>query len=173
MKGPEQLPTELVWTGEGHLSEIAMTAIADGEEAILPRDAFGHLGLCEACAAGVEGAASLSASVSRALSAPIAAEAARAAPARLVFPVWAATLALAVAAVATLPNLGPMRAWMGRMWWALREGTPVLTRHAAAFLPRAWSWVPLMSLTAAMLLLLAGLSVARLAPRVAREMRIE
>jgi hypothetical protein len=173
MKGPEQLPSELVWTSEGHLSDVAMTAIADGEEAILPRDAFGHLGMCDVCAAGVESAASLSASVSRALSAPIPAEVNLATPVRLAFPVWAATLAIAVAAVATLPNLGPMRAWMGRMWWAFREGTPVLTRHAAAFLPRAWSWVPLMSVTAAMLLLLAGLSVARLAPRAVGEMRSE
>jgi hypothetical protein len=163
MKGPEQLPKELVWTGQGHLSEVAMTAIADGEEAILPRDAFGHLGICEACAAGVENAASLSASISRALTAPVAEQAA--AEARLVFPVWAATVAVAVAAVATLPNLGAVHGWMGRMWWALREGTPVLTRQAVTFLPRAWNWLPMMSLTAAMLLLLVGLSVARLAPR--------
>jgi len=165
MKGPSQLPRELVWTGEGHLSEVAMTAIADGEEAILPRDAFGHLGICETCAAGVENAASLSASISRALSAPVAVEAARTVETRIAFPVWAATLALAVAAMATLPSLGAVRAGMGRMWWAFREGTPLLTRHAASFLPRAWNWLPVMSLTAAMLLLLVGLSVARLAPR--------
>jgi hypothetical protein len=165
MKGPEELPTELVWTSEGHLSDVAMTAIADGEEAILPRDAFGHLGTCAACAAGVENAASLSASVSRALSAPMPVEAARVAPAGLAFPVWAAALAMGVAAVATLPNLGAMRAWVGRMWWALHEGTPVLTRHAVSVLPRAWNVLPLMSLTAAMLLLLVGLSVARFAPR--------
>jgi hypothetical protein len=54
---------------------------------------------------------------------------------------------------------------MGRLWWALREGMPLFTRHAASLLPRAWNWLPLMSLTAAMLLLLVGLSVARLAPR--------
>jgi len=71
MKAPEQLPTELVWTADGHLGEVAMTAIADGEEAILPREAFGHLGVCETCAAGVESAASLSASVTRALGAPL------------------------------------------------------------------------------------------------------
>jgi hypothetical protein len=165
MKAPEQLPTELVWTSEGHLSEVAMTAIADGEEAILPRDAFGHLGVCEVCAAGVEGAASLSAVVSRALSAPVPVEARQAVKARIAFPVWAATLAIAVAAVATLPHLGGLRPWMGRLSWALHEGTPILTRHAVALLPRAWSWLPVMSLAAAMLLLLAGLSVARLAPR--------
>lgn len=165
MKAPEQLPRELVWTAEGHLSEVAMTAIADGEEAILSHDAFGHLGLCEVCAAGVENAASLSASISRALSAPVPMDVAHAIETRRAFPVWAATLATAVAAVATLPNLGAMHAWLGRMWWALHEGTPIFSRHAVAFLPRAWHWLPVMSLTAAMLLLLAGLSVARLAPR--------
>src|SRR5689334_13143531 len=137
MKGSQQLPTELVWTGE-HLSEVAITAIADGEEAILPRDAFGHLGLCEVCAAGVENAASLSASVSRALSAPPAAEnsveAVRTAGAPLAFPVWGAMAAVAAAALATLLNFGAIHRWMGQMWWALREGTPLLSRHAVAFL---------------------------------------
>jgi hypothetical protein len=165
MKAPGQLPKEIVWTADGHLSEVAMTAIADGEEAILPRDAFGHLGVCEVCAVGVEGAASLSAAVSRALTAPAPAEVAHAIPPRLAFPVWAAALAMAVAAVATLPNLGALRAWMSRLWWTLREGMPLFTRHAASLLPHAWNWLPLMSLTAAMLLLLVGLSVARLAPR--------
>jgi hypothetical protein len=163
VKRPEQLPLDLVWTAEGHLSDVAMTTIADGEEAILPRDAFGHLGLCEVCAAGVESAAALSASVSRALTAP--AETPHAPEVKLRFPIWAAAMTAAVAAVATLPNLGAMRAWPGRMWWVLSEGAPMLTRHAVTFLPRAWNWLPVMSLTAAMLLLLAGLSVARLAPR--------
>jgi len=164
MKAPEQLPTELVWTADGHLGEVAMTAIADGEEAILPREAFGHLGVCETCAAGVESAASLSASVTRALGAPLLAEA-PAANARLAFPVWSAVVAIAVAAAATLPNVGAMLRWLGHAWWALREGTPVITRQVVAFLPRAWNLLPMMSLVAAMLLLLAGLSVARLAPR--------
>ena len=165
MKGQEQLPREIVWTADGHLSEVAMTAIADGEEAILPRDAFAHLGVCEGCAAGVEGAASLSAEMSRALAVPAPAEVAQAAPRRLVFPVWAAALAMTVAGVATLPNVGVIRVWMGRLWWVLREGMPTFTRHAASVLPHAWNWLPMMSLTAAMLLLLVGLSVARLAPR--------
>jgi anti-sigma factor RsiW len=165
MKGPEQLPKEIVWTADGHLSEVAMTTIADGEEAILPRDAFGHLGLCEACAAGVESAASLSAAVSRALTVPAPAEVPQAVPVRLAFPVWAAALAVTIATLATLPNLSAMRTWIARLWWAFREGTPVLTRQAVSILPHAWNWLPLVSLTAAMLLLLVGLSVARLAPR--------
>ena len=165
MKRPQELPRELVWTAEGHLSDVAMTAIADGEEAILPRDAFAHLGMCEGCATGVESAASLSIAVSRALSSPANAEAPAAARAQLPFPVWAVALAIAVGATATLPNLGPMRAWLQRMWWGLRELLPFLTRQAASLVPRAWNWLPVVSLTAAMLLLIAGLSVARLAPR--------
>jgi hypothetical protein len=165
VKAPEQLPIELVWTEEGHLSEVAMTAIADGEEAILPRDAFGHLGLCEACAAGVEGAASLSIAVSRAFSDPAPVETTEAVKVLIPFPARAAALAVVVGALATVPNLVAIYGWVGRMWWALREGTPILTRQAVTFLPRAWSWLPVMSLTAAMLLLLVGFSVARLAPR--------
>ena len=165
MKAPSLLPIELVWTEEGHLSEVAMTAIADGEEAILPRDAFGHLGLCEVCAAGVESAASLSMAVGRGFSEVAPSETTQAVDVHIPFPVRAAALAILVGALATLPNLAAAYAWIGRMWWALREGTPILTRQAVTFLPRAWSWLPVMCLTAAMLLLLVGFSVARLAPR--------
>lgn len=164
MKAPEELPRELVWTSEGHLSDVAMTAIADGEEAILPRDAFGHLGLCDACALGVERAAALSADVNLALAAPLE-SAKEEAKAHIAFPYWAAALATAVGALATFPNLGVLKAWIARMWWAFREGTPLVTRHVALVLPHASRLLPLMSLAAAMLLLLAGLSVARLAPR--------
>ncbi|MET0593007.1 MAG: hypothetical protein ABW133_09925 [Polyangiaceae bacterium] len=165
MKAPSLLPDELVWTSEGHLSDVAMTAIADGEEAILPRDAFGHLGLCAACALGVESAAALSADVNLALAARATADATEKVEKHLAFPVWAATLAVVVGALATFPNLHVLRAWIARTWWAFREGTPLVTRHVASVLPHAWNWLPMMSLAAAMLLLIAGLSVARLAPR--------
>jgi hypothetical protein len=169
MKGPEQLPKELVWTTEGHLSDIAMTAIADGEEAILPRESFAHLGECPLCAEGVEAAAALSSSLGRALH-----EEPAEAPqqVRQAFPLWSAMLAVAVAAATTLLNFAALRAWIGRMWWTFSTGTPLLTRHAVSWIPHAWNWLPVMSLTAAMLLVLAGLSVARFAPR-GREMRME
>jgi hypothetical protein len=166
MKAPVELPLELVWTSEGHLSDVAMTAIADGEEAILPRDAFGHLGLCDACALGVERAAALSADVNLALGAAATAAATEPTKSHIAFPYWAAMLATVVGALATFPNLGVLKAWIARTWWAFREGTPLVTRHVASALPHAWSLLPLLSLAAAMLLLLAGLSVARLAPRV-------
>jgi hypothetical protein len=165
MKSPSLLADELVWTSEGHLSDVAMTAIADGEEAILPRDAFSHLGLCAGCALGVETAAALSADVNLALTAPAAAGAPEKVEKHLAFPYWAATLAVVVGGLATFPNLHVLRAWFARTWWAFREGTPLVTRHVASALPQAWSWLPMMSLVAAMLLLLAGLSVVRLAPR--------
>ena len=165
MKGSSLLPDELVWTSDRHLSDVAMTAIADGEEAILPRDAFSHLGLCTACALGVETAAALSTDVNLALTAEVTADAAEKVEKRLAFPYWAATLAIVVGGLATFPNLHVLRVWLARTWWAFREGTPLVTRHVASALPHAWNLLPITSLVAAMLLLLAGLSVVRLAPR--------
>ena len=161
MSASSELPKELIWTTNGHLSDVAMTAIADGEESILPRDAFAHLGSCDHCAAGVEGAAHLSAEVGRALAEP--ALATSSAPRAL--PVRALGISMTIAIVATIPNLGSARAWLTSAMWVLREGLPIFARHTAAMLPRAWGVFPLMSLMAATLLLLAGLSVARFAPR--------
>lgn len=158
MSIPEQLPNELVWTAEGHLSDIAMTAIADGEEAILPRDAFGHLGACDACARGVEGAASLSMAVSHALGH-------EAEPVRRAFPVLAVAAAVALAVLASLPSLGAARIWVVQFYEVVRQMMPLVVRSVTVLAKSASSFIPLLSLASAMLLLFAGYSVARLAPR--------
>jgi hypothetical protein len=159
MSGSAQLPSELVWTAEGHLSEVAMTAIADGEEAILPREAFGHLGTCAVCAKGVEGAASLSAAIGQALAGP------EPAPRPRAFPALAVGLSIALAALAAIPSIGPARVWIAQFYEVFLHALPVLVRSVAALSRGVWSVLPLMSLVAAMLLFLLGLSVARMAPR--------
>jgi hypothetical protein len=70
-----------------------------------------------------------------------------------------------VAAVATIPNVGMVRTWIARVGWVAGDGFPVLTRHVAALLHHNWRVLPMVSVVAAMLLLLTGISVARLAPR--------
>jgi hypothetical protein len=47
--GRELLPNELLWEGQ-HVTELAVSAIADGEESSLPRDVVGHVHSCDACA---------------------------------------------------------------------------------------------------------------------------
>jgi hypothetical protein len=44
----EKLPTELVWEG-AHVSELGLTAMADGQESILGESAVEHVEGCERC----------------------------------------------------------------------------------------------------------------------------
>ena len=43
MKDGDKLPRELVWDG-AHVSELGLTALADGQESIVTRDAIEHAG---------------------------------------------------------------------------------------------------------------------------------
>ena len=66
---PDSLVWEAVWEGDeaAHLSELALTAIADGEEAILPASAMAHVETCEACGRKLGEAAMLSSVIGAAL----------------------------------------------------------------------------------------------------------
>lgn len=55
------------FTHEGHLSEAALTAVADGQEHLLPIDIVTHLDGCEHCAVRLGDAALLSAQVAAAI----------------------------------------------------------------------------------------------------------
>lgn len=63
----DELPRDIVWQDDGHLSEVALTALADGEDAIIPADAHAHLAGCDACARAVGDAAMLSTALGDAL----------------------------------------------------------------------------------------------------------
>jgi hypothetical protein len=102
MKNGGELERELIWHADGHLHDVAVTAIADGEGALLPESARAHAATCDACRERVEHAAWLSSSLEQALGAP---QAARAGVERRPFPVAAAVGALLVAALGTLPAL--------------------------------------------------------------------
>ncbi|MGH7330004.1 MAG: hypothetical protein ACREJX_16785, partial [Polyangiaceae bacterium] len=65
------LPDELVWAGE-HLSEIALTALGDGQDDIIPKNALDHAASCESCGEAMGHAAIASMQVGHALRAPIA-----------------------------------------------------------------------------------------------------
>lgn len=45
----DKLPPDLVWQQDGHLSDIVLSSIADGEAAIVPHEACTHLEQCEDC----------------------------------------------------------------------------------------------------------------------------
>jgi hypothetical protein len=72
MSEPSNLPQELVWQQDGHLSELGLTAMADGEHALLPAEAQVHLEACPACQERLGHAALLAALSARAMELEVA-----------------------------------------------------------------------------------------------------
>jgi len=66
MEMNDKLPDDLVWL-DGHLTDVALSALADGEEAILPEQAAAHAAGCAACGGALGHAALLSLRVGEAL----------------------------------------------------------------------------------------------------------
>ncbi len=45
----DKLPSDLVWEQDGHLSDIVLSTLADGQALIVPLEAFSHLEQCDHC----------------------------------------------------------------------------------------------------------------------------
>jgi hypothetical protein len=169
----DKLPSDLVWQQDGHLSDIVLSSVADGEMNIVPLEALSHLEHCDQCSTrfGAEALLSMHASellgeVSRAAHAPAAlpSRAARVAvegglshlPKRAVFG------ALALAAMGAMPALiagGHLRiaeitGWLGRSILMLSRSM-VLVAKSDSFTALIWA--------SSMVLLILGLVVSRMA----------
>ena len=148
------LADDLVWEGE-HLSEIALTALGDGQDAIVPKKARDHAASCEACGALMGHAAIASMQVGHALKAPLPEIATERAPVP-----WLAMIgAMIVAILGSAPSLLETPR-------ALVHQAPVAL-HAANALLRglAGGLGPVVNFGCAALLILAGAMVARSMPR--------
>lgn len=135
------LPNDLVWDVEAdaaHLSELALTAIADGEEAILPASAMAHVETCEACGRKLGEAAMLSSMIGAALrGAPSAATATANATAtktrdsgrpRARLPLGAISAGLALALFGAIPMLLDFPSFVADARLFALRGLPVVLR---------------------------------------------
>jgi hypothetical protein len=132
---PGLLPRELVWDG-AHVSELGLTAIADGQEAIVQRDAVQHAEACEWCAGRMGRAALLSAAVGGVV-ATFPARASRTSEARAIEraapPPWKAlATGLTVAVLAALPSLSHLASTLASVMSYLK----LLSTHGVAILAR-------------------------------------
>jgi hypothetical protein len=161
------LTDDEVWQPDGHLSEIALTALGDGERALLPEAALRHVDVCDSCTARLGEQALLSISLGEALTAaPARARVRATAPAR--FPVAALVVALVLAGIGALPAVLEAPSWLTSLPAALIQGVPVAFRAALALLKVASTdslLVVAVTLAAAVVLCAIGFSIARLAPR--------
>ncbi len=142
MKDDNLLPSELVWEkngeGEDHLSEIVLTAIADGQAEIVPEVAFTHLQWCESCVSSIGNSAMLSARIGDALHefglAVVQAKEPRAAvaPAPLPVPWFAVAAALLLAIVSALPQLAIAPLWIHDSYRTVIHAIPNLVHGVVA-----------------------------------------
>jgi hypothetical protein len=162
----DKLPREVVWDG-AHVSELTITSIADGQEAIVDASAIAHVESCEWCGGRLGRAALLSEAVGHAVGTVRAAGVQRVssrAPARAAAGAWRAlTAGLTVAVLAGLPAL----AHIGRLFSYLQafftRGVPVLARggFALATSESVTRALPAATLCACTLLVGMGLMIAR------------
>jgi hypothetical protein len=170
----DKLPSDLVWQQDGHLSDIVLSSVADGETDIVPLEALSHLEHCEQCSTrfGAEALLSMHASellaeVSRASAHAPAAVPSRAArvavegnlshlPKRAIFG------ALALAAMGSMPALvagghfriAEITGMLGRSILMLSRSM-VLVAKSDSFTALIWA--------SSMVLLILGLVVSRVA----------
>jgi hypothetical protein len=161
MSDDRKLPRELVWDG-AHVSELALTSIADGQTAIVDPRAVEHADACEWCAGRLGRAALLSEAVGSAVGAV------RPASSRAVAKVaprpWRALAAgTAVAALAGLPGLAHFGSFVAYVQAFCTRGVPVIARggFALATSETVTSALPAATLAASALLVVMGLMIAR------------
>ena len=94
------LPEELLWAEGGHASDVVLTALADGQAAILPPPVIAHVHACAACTKHLGGAVLLSLHAGTEL-----ALAARAPLVRAPSPRLPIALGLALAVLGLVPRL--------------------------------------------------------------------
>ena len=132
----EGLSPELAFEPDGHLSELCLTCVSDGELALVPPGAIDHLDACEPCARRLGEAALLSVAVGEAFAASAASAASAAFDAPLA--------ATAVPASSVFPRRArrplPMAAIAIALLVAALTGGPALI-DAAHELPRAVSGI--------------------------------
>jgi hypothetical protein len=159
MNRHDVLENEIVWDESGHLSEVAKSALADGQDAILPADALSHFSRCQPCLQSVGEAALLSAQMSAAL-------AGERAPHRAM-PWIPIAAALTIAALSSIPRLSMVRFWLA--------STASFVSHILRLLGRAMletashGLAPKFYLASTAVLLVMGVAVARFMPRMSAQ----
>jgi hypothetical protein len=185
----EELPAELVWRGDGHLSDEALDAVADGEESLLPEQAAAHLDGCTACAGRLGEAALLTLRVSELVRAsappgretapsaiaqtqgraPATTQAQEARPSRArpraPLPIWPLAAAVIVAALGAVPSALAAAHDLPAFAASVQRAMPLLAHGAVVLLRHGGEGLAPLALGAlvvsALTLLVASVSMVR------------
>ncbi|WP_433930249.1 hypothetical protein AB3662_40360 [Sorangium cellulosum] len=163
MQDDDKLSLDLVWQPDGHLTDIALTTLGDGEEAILPGGAAAHVARCQICSSALGRTALLSLRAGEMLRAHAAPSGAGepAAP-RAPLPIPAIAFALALSALGAAPSLvvgaGGLRERLAALWHAC--AVVVRTGCAVAGSGALSGWLTALPWLSAALLVVVGVGVA-------------
>jgi hypothetical protein len=146
------LPNDLLWEDDGHLSDVALTAIADGQHAIVARDALAHADACEECSRRLGEAALLSAATGEAMAG--ARRAAR-------VPRAAVATAIALAFLGALVHVDRVGELVSTALFFLTRGLPVLVRSGMSLARSGAPVVSVATCASALMLVAMGWLVAR------------
>ncbi|MGD0529506.1 MAG: hypothetical protein ABSE49_30490 [Polyangiaceae bacterium] len=167
MSDDEKLPRELVWEG-AHVSELGLTALADGETALLDAGAIAHVDTCEWCAGRLGRAALLAEAVGHAVKQVRPASVSSRAPARAAYKPWRALAGgTFVATLAGLPALAHLGSALDFASAFFSRGVPVIARGGMELVSSeaVTSALPVATLGASALLVMMGLVVAKMRSR--------
>jgi hypothetical protein len=172
------LPPDLIFAPDGHVTELCLGCVADGELALVPLAALDHLDGCARCGERLGQAALLSLDVGDALRAasrrapvpvveatPVPVSPRRAARARRPLPLAAIAVAVVIAVVTAGPALVDAVDGVPSLVVGVLSWLPTVARIGAAFLRGAPAavgpWALGLEVASAAMFVVAGLSVAR------------
>lgn len=167
---PELLPDDLLWAAAGHASDVVLTALADGQHAIVPSAVLAHVERCPTCTAHLGHAALLSLHAGAELDARAEHERVSA---RRPLPRLAIVLGLVVAALGLLPSIvdaeggvSAARSFVTRDVPLYLEGITTLVHRLGE--PGSAAGLVVTYVTAAMLVVM-GIAVVRILPKAQKE----
>ena len=179
--GRELLPIELVWdacddrTGVAHASEIALSAMTDGEDALLPRDVVSHVHSCDVCMMKLGESALAMHGVSHAVQSvkpwlpasvvtpmPISSRPEKKRP----VPFAAMVVAMVVATAGAVPTVLGLPQRLAQLALTLMHTAPIVSRSGMQVFQTGLGGAGLTAMFGcATLLLCAGVAVTRFLPR--------
>lgn len=169
MSDDRMLPSEQVFEVDGHLTELGLTALSDGELELLPPSAVDHVNGCDRCSARLGELGLFALSLDDALGeARVTLEAPVPAAAAQPLPAGAIVLGLVIAALGAVPRLLELPEWLLSLPASVTRTIPVALRVSASLLEHASTSRPsLLAVFGAACIALAALALIliRLAPR--------
>lgn len=166
------LTDDEAFQASGHLSDLALTALADGQDDVMSPKALEHASSCDGCAERLGELALVAVSVADALALPGVLPRAEPARAPRPMPVAAMAAAFVLAILGAVPSLLHAPAWLAELPATVLKSAPITLRAASTLLRAASAEATLVTATwlaAATVLVAIGLVIARMAPREAHQ----